>query len=139
MLKNMLNIIDPSFWFDMTPVRMGSGFTTTFFVLFAGLVIGGSIARIAKRNAEVDKAMKHFLENAAGKATTWGVLGFLWLFFSFEEISFFGSRFWFLLWLAGVGVAAHKLSIHWRKEMPEERLRRSMSAEQNKYLPRRSR
>lgn len=118
---------------------MGSGFTSAFFVIFAGLVIAGSGARIAKRNAEVDKAMKHFLDNVAGKATTWGVLGFLWLFFSFEEISFFGSRFWFLLWLTGVVLATRKLSIHWRKEMPEERSRRSMSAEQNKYIPRRAR
>jgi fatty acid desaturase len=135
----MLTIFDPSFWFDITPVRMGSGFTIAFFVLFAGLLMGASLARIAKRNAEVDKAMKHFLEDVAGKATTWGVLGLFWLFFSFEEISFFGARFWFLLWLLGGALTLRKLYIHGKKEMPEERLRRAMNASQNKYLPRRAR
>ncbi len=135
----MLTIIDPLFWFDMTPVRMGSGFTTTFFVVFAALIISAAAARIAKRNAGVDKPMKRFLENVAGKATTWGILGYVWLFFSFEEISFFGSRFWFLLWALGAGYAAYKLHIHWHKEMPEERLRRTVSVSQNKYLPRRAR
>jgi cell division protein FtsB len=139
MRKTMLNIFDVSFWFDITPVRTGNIFTVGFFILFAAFIIAGAVARITKRNAEVDKAMKHFLENAAGKATTWGILGFLWLFFTFEEISFFGSRFWFLLWAGGVGYAAYKLSLHWRKEMPEERLRRTMSVSQNKYLPRRAR
>lgn len=139
MRKTMLNIIDPGFWFDLTPVRMGSLFTGGFFVLFAGLIIAGSVARITKRNAEIDKPMKRLLENAAGKATTWGTLGLLWLFLSFEEISFFGSRFWFLFWAAGCGYAVYKLYIHAKKEVPEERLRRAMNSSQNKYLPRRAR
>lgn len=139
MHETMLNIFDLTFWFDMTPVRMGGAFTSGFFVLFAGLIITAAVARIAKRNAEVDKAMKRFLESFAGKAMTWGVLGFIWLFLSFEEISFFGSRFWFLFWAVGVAYAARKLYIHWKKEMPEERLRRTMNAAQNKYIPRRSR
>lgn len=139
MQQSMLNIFDLSFWFDMTPVRMGSGFTTAFFMFFASLVIAASAARIAKRNAEVDKPMKHFLQNFAGKATTWGVIGFFWLFFSFEEISFFGSRFWFVFIAIGVVISARKLFIHWKKEMPEERLRRTLSTAQNKYLPRRAR
>lgn len=139
MHATMLNIFDLTFWFDMTPVRMGGLFNSGFFVLFAGLIISATVARIAKRNAEVDKAMKHFLENFAGKAMTWGIVGLFWLFFSFEEISFFGSRFWFLFWAVGVAYAARKLYIHWKKEMPEERLRRTMNAAQNKYIPRRSR
>jgi phosphatidylserine synthase len=139
MQKTMLNIFDFTFWFDLTPVRMGSLFSSTFFVVFAGLIIAAASMRIAKRNAGVDKAMKRFLENFSGKATTWGILGFLWLFFSFEEISFFGSRFWFLLWAIGVALASRKLWIHWKKEMPEERLRRAASVAQHKYIPRRSR
>ncbi|NBX49214.1 hypothetical protein EBT25_04580, partial [bacterium] len=64
---------------------------------------------------------------------------FFWLFFSFEEISFFGSRFWFVFIAIGVVISARKLFIHWKKEMPEERLRRTLSTAQNKYLPRRAR
>lgn len=139
MQKTMLNIFDVTFWFDLTPVRMGNLFSSLFFVLFAGLIIAAAGMRIARRNAGVDKATKRFLANFSGKATTWGILGFLWLFFSFEEISFFGSRFWFLLWALGVAFAARKLWIHWKKEMPEERLRRTLSVTQNKYIPRRSR
>lgn len=118
---------------------MGGVFTVGFFVLFCALVMGGAIARVAKRNAEVDKPMKRLLEHAAGSATTWGILGFVWLFLSFEEISFFGSRFWFLFWLLGVAYSAYKIYVHAKKEMPEERLRRAMSGTQSKYLPRRAR
>ncbi len=139
MHATMLNILDFSFWFDMTPVRMGHVFNVTFFVLFSGMIIAAMLARIAKRNAEVDKAMKNFLADFTGKTITWGILGFFWLFFSFEEISFFGSRFWFLFWMLGIVYAGRKLFIHYKREMPEERLRRNTSIAQHKYIPRRAR
>ncbi len=139
MPQSMWNIFDLAFWFDMTPVRMGSGFTVAFFVIFAALLITASASRIARRNAGVDKPMKHFLENVAGKTTTWGVIGFIWLFCSFEEISFFGSRFWFLCIAAGMLFSARKLYIQFKKEVPEERLRRTLTTVQNKYAPRRAR
>lgn len=135
----MLTIFSLPFWFDISPVRMGNTFTVGFFVLFALLCIGAAGARIAKRNAEIDKPMKHLLERSAGSAITGGVLGFIWLFLSFEEIAIFGARFWFLVWCVGMGIALWKIYVHATKEMPEERKRRNNKSEAAKYLPRRSR
>jgi len=132
-------VIDLGFWFDLTPVRMSQAFEASFFVLFSLLIIAGAVLRIYVRNRELEKYLAQALLRFARIASISGLVGFVLLFFAFEEIQFFGSRFWMLAWFIGVAVAVGLVVKFMRDVAPMFRAREQSRAEVNKYLPRRKR
>ncbi len=135
---NLQPVLTASFWFDLTPNAMGPLFSKIFFIIFAVLVIAASAARIVANNKLTDKYHKIIALRAANIAFITGILGFVIYFFTFEEIQFFGSRFWFLVLLLGVIVAVVRLLKYAKKDVPAMRKHEQSKAEVNKYLPRRN-
>lgn len=131
-------LVQPSFWFDLTPVSLAPFFERLFFVVFALLIIGGATLRIIGKNNTMDKYQRILVQKAARIAMSFGVVGFVIYFFTFEEIQFFGARFWFLLWFIGLVIAVVRLVRYYKKEVPLLRHRDQSRVEANKYLPRRS-
>jgi regulator of protease activity HflC (stomatin/prohibitin superfamily) len=132
-------LIDVHFWFDLTPIRMASAFEGMFFGLFALFVIAGAVIRMMVRNRSYEKYRAEMFKRVAGILTTTGVVGLIWFFFTFEEIQFFGARFWFLVIIAGVVVSLVQLKRFMKREVPALQHREQSRSEVNKYLPRRSR
>lgn len=132
-------VISLGFWFDLTPVRMSPVFEASFFVLFALLIIAGAAIRIYVRSRSLEKYVALAYRRVAKIATASGLVGFALLFFAFEEIQFFGSRFWMLLWVVGVIIAGLFVVKFMREEAPLLRAREQNRADVNKYLPRRNR
>ena len=135
----MWHLLSFSFWFDLTPVRMVPTFTNAFFVLFLLCILAGAILRIFYRQTSLDKLTKRFFARIAEQVTLFGIMGLVLLFLSFEEVVFFGARFWMLVWLAGAVYAGYKLFIEGTRTLPAERLKRATTTVHNVYLPRRSR
>jgi FlaA1/EpsC-like NDP-sugar epimerase len=131
-------VFSPSFWFDLTPTAMSPAFDKMFFIFFAILVIAASAARMVVNNKLEDKYHKIIALRAANIAFVTGILGFVIYFFTFEEIQFFGSRFWFLALFIGVIVAVVRLLKFAKKDVPAKRKNEQSKAEVNKYLPRRN-
>jgi len=131
-------VFSPSFWFDLTPTAMSPLFDKLFFILFALLVIAASAARMVANNKLEDKYHKIIALRAANIALITGVLGLVLYFFTYEEIQFFGARFWFLILLIGVIVAVVRLVRYAKKVVPVKRKNEQSKAEVNKYLPRRN-
>ena len=132
----MENLFSFRYWFDLTPVRLSSAFEVGFFVLFTLMIMAGLAFRIVNKNRQ-DKFERIVLERATVLSLTTGCLGLLWLFLSFEEISIFGARFWFLfLVLLCVGLIV-RVYRYKRFQVPQLRLLEQSKAEANKYLPRR--
>ncbi len=132
----MENLFSFRYWFDLTPVRLSSAFEVGFFVLFTLMIMAGLAFRIVNKNRQ-DKFERIVLERATVLSLTTGSLGLLWLFLSFEEISIFGARFWFLflvLLFVGLIVRVYRYK---RFQVPQLRLLEQSKAEANKYLPRR--
>jgi magnesium-transporting ATPase (P-type) len=132
-------LIDWQFWFDLTPIRMASTFEGMFFGLFALFIIAGAVIRMVTRNRSYEKYRAEMLKRVAGIFTTTGIVGLVWFFFTFEEIQFFGARFWFLVIIVGVVVALVRLARFTKREVPVLQHREQSRSEVNKYLPRRSR
>lgn len=132
-------IFRPSFWFDMTPVAMGPFFERFFFVFFALFIIAGAATRIVLKNKEHDKYERIVLERLARLLLTYGSTGYIIYFFTFEEVQFFGSRFWYLVWAIALVVSAVRLVRYVKKEVPLLRHRDQSRVEANKYMPRSNR
>lgn len=131
----MENLIALSFWFDLTPVRLSAVFAIGFLVLFIGLLIAGLVFRIVRKDRR-DKFERLVFQRASALSLTTGLLGLLWLFLTFEEISIFGARFWFLLLALMFVILLTRLVRYQRIEVPQLRLLEQSKAEANKYLPR---
>jgi len=132
-------LVDWQFWFDFTPIRMASVFEGMFFGLFALFIIAGAVIRMVTRNRAYEKYRAEMLKRIAGIFTTTGVVGLVWFFFTFEEIQFFGARFWFLVIIAGVVFSLVRLMRFMKNQVPVFQHREQSRSEVNKYLPRRSR
>ena len=138
-----MNFLSPlwnlSFWFDLTPIRMAAGFEAAFFAFFALVIVAGSVIRMMIRNGKYDRYQTIVLKKIATLCSLSGVIGLVWFFLTFEEIQFFGSRFWFLIWIVGVLAGIVSIVRYVKKEVPTLQHREQSRADVNKYLPKRSR
>jgi amino acid transporter len=135
-LAIMENLFSLAYWFDLTPVRMSSTFEIGFFIVFSLMIVAGLALRIV-RKSKTDKYERITLERATNIAFVTGLLGLLWLFLTFEEISIFGARFWFLILAIGLVIAVVRLARYRQITVPQLRMLEQSKAEVNKYLPRR--
>lgn len=135
----LLPLFDWHFWFDLTPTRMAAPFEAGFFALFALAIIAGAVMRMYVRNAKLEKYRAELFRRMAAIGTTAGIVGFVWFFFTFEEVQFFGARFWFLLIVIGVGIAKIRLYRYMKNDVPKLQHREQSRAEVNKYLPKKHR
>lgn len=135
----LLPLFDWHFWFDLTPIRMAAPFEAGFFALFALAIIAGAVMRMYVRNSKMGKYRAEIFRRLAVIDTTAGIAGFVWFFFTFEEVQFFGARFWFLLIVLGTAIAKIRLYLYMKNEVPKLERREQSRAEVNKYLPKKHR
>jgi amino acid transporter len=130
----METLLSLGYWLDVTPPPLSRAFLGAVFAVFALFVVAGLFARVrARRQARKDLVE---LFGRVGRATTtMGVIGLVLLFFSYEQIRFFGARFWYLLWLLIVLVWAAFIIHHLVRVLPKKRALEIARQEKEKYLP----
>lgn len=133
MLNNLLSL---SFWFDLQPPVLSPTFERGFFILFAGMIIIGSIARIVARKKDVDRFVARGYKRIAQMIVVMGFVGLIWYFFSYELVYFLGARFWFLVWAIGLCYWVFRLYQYFKHELPALQETVKNREEGNKYLPR---
>ena len=129
-------LFDLSFWFTLSPVGLSPVFERGLFLFFALFIILGSLSRMFARQRKEDYLMVKAYRYAGQLFLTMGVLGMLWFFFTFEEIYFFGARFWFLLWVTGSIAWAWWIVRYVNVTIPELRQAGAAKKDSNKYIPR---
>ncbi len=125
-----------SFWFDLQTTGLSSVYERGFFFLFALLVIFGSVSRIMAKNKKDDRFMVRAYKYVGQMFMTMGILGLFWFFFSYEQIYFFGARFWFLVWLLGLIAWIAWIVWYVKVKIPELKDKGVAKVETNKYIPR---
>lgn len=131
----MSQLFSLSFWFALQPTGLSATFERAFFFLFAIVIILGSVSRILARNKRDDRFMVKVYKYVGQMCMTMGIVGLLWFFFAFEQIYFFGARFWFLAWV--LGLVAWIVWIVWftKVRIPELKNQGVAKVETNKYIP----
>lgn len=132
-------LIEPSFWFDLSPDFLSPAFSKGFFLLFAALIVAGAVVRIIARSKTADRFAREIRLRIGSLLLTTGIFGMVWFFFSFEGIRLFGARFWFLGLIVMAIVWAVTIWRYAKTEVPQMREKAKSQADANKYLPRRSR
>ena len=125
------------FWFNMNPLGFSPLFQYGFFILFALCAILALIFRVMSRRSPRDFYDRQAFGMAATGFGVTAVLGFVWLFCTYEEAPLFGVRAWFLLILAIAIAFLVRIIVFLKKEAPKLREKNQSKAAINKYLPRR--
>jgi phosphoglycerol transferase MdoB-like AlkP superfamily enzyme len=96
----MKNFFDYHYWFNLRPTSLAGGMQKYFLILVVlFLVFTLLLAFLKSKNKNLysrilRKLYTFFLTNF--------IIGLLLLFFTYEMVPFLSSRFWFLLWAAGI-------------------------------------
>ena len=123
----------------MQPLGFSPAFEQSFFFLFAAFIILGSVSRIMARHQKEDRFMVKAYRHLGRMFLTMGILGMIWFFFTFEQIYFFGARFWFLVWLIGLVVWIWWIVKYVRVTVPMLRQQGAQKAKENQYMPKKKR
>lgn len=126
-----------NFWFALESTGLSAVYERGFFFLFALFVIFGSVSRILAKNKKDDRFMVKAYKYVGQMFMTMGILGLLWFFGAYEQVYFFGARFWFLAWLIGLIVWIVWIVRYVKVKIPELKQDGVAKAETNKYLPKR--
>ena len=84
----MNSLLSLSFWFDLSPVAFSPIPQTILFFLFALLILLASVGKIIARQKKGDRFAVSLYRRIATMLTTFGILGLIWFFFTFEEVYF---------------------------------------------------
>lgn len=124
-----------SYWFDRTPESMEFVTLRLFFFLFLFLFLLGIVLRIQAKHRAKDRSQKKLFRSFSSVCFTASLLGFILLFFRYEETPFFGARFWFLLWVLMIILWVGFLLRYFFRIVPEKQKRLFEQRQREKYLP----
>lgn len=125
------------FWFTLQSTGLSMTYERGFFFLFALFVILGSVSRILAKNKKDDRFMVRAYKYVGQMFMTMGILGLLWFFCAYEQVYFFGARFWFLIWLLGLIVWIVWIVWYVKVKVPVLKEMGVAKVETNKYIPKR--
>lgn len=127
--------LQPNYWFDLTPAPLSS--ITIYFLLgfFVASVLAGWVIRFFQKRRSRDRFVQKVFQSIIRLLMTTGGLGLVLLFFSFEQVRFFGARFWYPLWLIGSLVWLFFILRRYFTVAPKERVKEELRRQKEKYLP----
>jgi len=132
MLQRFLNW---RFWFSIKPEVLTQKMLWSLLGIFAFCLISAFALRFAiylsRRDVILVKIFKKFYKFFL----TVGLVGFVFLFFTYEQIVFLGSYFWFLFLFLGSLVWFVLIVFFLVKKIPKERKALEEKRRFEKYLP----
>lgn len=133
---NFMSYFNPLYWLTLNPPELSAVWQQQIvFAVFALVVIVGLVFRyFARRARKQDKLIAKAWRKAGGAALTMGVLGLLLFFSSFEQVRFFGGRFWYPVWVIGAAVWAYLIVRFVRVEIPKRRGEYAARAQEMRYM-----
>ena len=121
------------YWFNVRPVTMPKSWIVGLWVFFGLFILGGIVSSVMSAKSESFLAKRLLRFARLGWVT--GILGYIWVFFSYEEAVVMGARFWFLFILLMVGIWAGLILNDLRKNLSKERTMLAEKERFEKYLP----
>lgn len=127
-------LLDLNFWFALHPNTPSGRTVIAAIAIFAAFLVLTFILRIAAGTKKQNPPLAKLLRKISKMFSTMALLGFVLLFFSYEQTYFLGSRFWFLLWFVGLVVWAVFVVLYAVRKMPREKEQMEKKKKFLKYL-----
>lgn len=114
-------LLDLNFWFALRPNAPTERTVLAAVAVFAAFLVLAFVLRILARVKKQNLLLVKLLKKISKLFSTMALVGFVLLFFSYEQIYLLGSRFWFLLWFAGIVVWVVFIALYAVRKMPKEK------------------
>lgn len=128
-------VLQPKYWFDLTPGPMSGTSEKILLAFFALLFIAGLVLRTMERRKKMERFVARAFHRGAHIGLTMGAIGIIFLFFSFEQVRLFSALFWYLLWVIGFLIWLGFVLYEYLKVAPREKQLENIRRQREKYLP----
>ena len=129
--------LDYHYWSNVRPVPLGPSLVGGFVFFLGWFLMAGLALTIAtyvvKKSG--DKLKAKVLSKFASAMVNTGLLGYLFLFFAYEQLPVLGMRIWAVLWLALFCLWTANAVKFATNEYPARRSRLARLQALQKYLP----
>lgn len=127
-------ILSPSYWLThQHPVP--EAWLNFLTVAFGLLIIVGLVAAVLSTRRAFLAPVRTLLRKSAAMGITMGLLGYLLLFFSVQQVAFFSARLMYLLWGIGALVWLYKIIYYGFFVLPARFQEQAEKRQREKYLP----
>ncbi len=128
----MKNFFNYNYWFTLRPTSLDGGMLKYFAILVVLFFVFTLILAFIKSKN------KNLYSRIFRKLYTFClsnfIIGLLLLFFTYEMVPFLSSRFWFLLWAAGIFIWVYFIAKEFL-EVPKIKEKLEKEKEFKKYVP----
>jgi hypothetical protein len=121
------------FWFSLFPGYTSEVTLQTLGGVFLAALFLFIIFFFSKNKTQ--SINKKVFSNLSYLFLSFGLLGFVWLFFLYEEVYLLGARFWLLILILGHLVWLAKIVLYLKLRLPKEKEEQEKKKTFRKYLP----
>ncbi len=132
-------LLNPLYWFSFQPAAVDSLFGKILLGVFLALFLLGIISRMVLEQRTHDRYVILAGKRLITCFITMGFIGLVLYFFSYENISVFGARFWYVIWFLGLIVWSVLLARFITRDIPALREKNQRDHAKSKYIPGRKR
>lgn len=135
MIWDIRPLLTLQFWFDRNPPPLLPFFEKAFFIVYILVLIAAIVFGVFERKAK-DPTQRTLFEKLRRKETTFGIMGLILAFFSYERTPFLSMHFFTgLLWILVPGVWGAMI-LWWRFRVAPKLQKQSVERKEfEKYLP----
>ena len=135
-LRGYAAFLDYRYWLNLRPVPLGPSLVGGIFSFFAWFIVASIALRfVARALKKKDPLRADLLRRFARPLSTCGLLGLLFLLFSYEQVPLLGMRMWFLLVFILFVVWVGRSVLFLVREFPALRREDDERRRVQKYMP----
>jgi hypothetical protein len=124
-----------SFWFQPSPPPFLPVTNVVILALCSLFIVAGVVVALMQLRPKTDKLMRQLFRRAASLLIVIGAVGLLLYACSYEEISYFSMRFWWLVLLGALIAWAVPIVRFATRDIPAIRAQISEKEKYEKWLP----
>lgn len=121
-----------NFWLNLGPQAPSDRTSVVIFVVIAVMIASGIVVRILRRRVQ-DKLTRVLVRRVGSALMAVGLVALVWFFFHYEQIRFFGARFWLGLIIIWAIMWTDRLVRFVRRDMVRMREHNAQSHAEAKY------
>jgi len=134
-IKNIFNILKPSYWFNLAPGQFLPGVANVLYIFFAIMIVFSIASKIMQNKNKKDTLTQKMWSKFYYFFATLGIFGLILVFFRQQMVYFLSAPFWLILWFVGLLVWLFFIIRYIKITIPRVRADQDLKKEMEKYLP----
>lgn len=135
-LRGYAAFLDHRYWLNFHPVPLGPSLVSSIFTFFLWFIVVAVALRIVARAIrKKEPPMTELLRRFSTMLATTGFLGWLALFFAYEQLPLFGMRLWFLVVFIVFVVWLVRCVLYAVRDYPAQKKALEEKRRLEKYMP----